>query len=47
MGEKYNKAKKWGHLHIVSKEWLDESYEFQSRANEDNFPPNNATGVYV
>ena len=39
MGEKYNKAKKWGHLHIVSKEWLDESYEFQSRANEDNFPP--------
>ena len=38
-GEKYEKAKKWGHLHIVSKEWLDASYEFQSRANEDDFPP--------
>ena len=38
-GEKYEKAKKWGHLHVVTKEWLDASYEFQSRANENDFPP--------
>eukprot|EP00943_MAST-04B_sp_MAST-4B-sp1_P003758 g3758.t1 len=36
-GEKYKKAIKWGHLHIVTKEWLDACYQTKEHVGEDFF----------
>ena len=36
-GEKYLKALKWGHLHIIAKEWLEACYEMDAHVDENDF----------
>ena len=36
-GEKYLKALKWGHLHIITKEWLEACYEMDAHVDENDF----------
>ena len=35
--KKYLKALKWGHLHIITKEWLEACYEMDAHVDENDF----------
>ncbi|KAI4388096.1 hypothetical protein MLD38_000459 [Melastoma candidum] len=37
-GDKYKVAKRWGHIHIVTRKWLDQSIARKACLNEDSYP---------
>ncbi|XP_028781533.1 DNA topoisomerase 2-binding protein 1-A isoform X2 [Neltuma alba] len=37
-GDKYKVAKRWGHIHIVTKKWFDQSIARRACLNEESYP---------
>ncbi|KAI9097870.1 hypothetical protein K1719_025641 [Acacia pycnantha] len=37
-GDKYKVAKRWGHIHIVTKKWFDQSIARRAYLNEESYP---------
>ncbi|XP_054788332.1 uncharacterized protein LOC129294174 isoform X2 [Prosopis cineraria] len=37
-GDKYKVAKRWGHIHIVTKKWFDQSIVRRACLNEESYP---------
>ncbi|XP_027159017.1 DNA topoisomerase 2-binding protein 1 [Coffea eugenioides] len=37
-GDKYKVAKRWGHIHIISRKWFDQSVARRACLNEESYP---------
>ncbi|OVA14610.1 BRCT domain [Macleaya cordata] len=42
-GDKYKVARKWGHIHIVTKKWLDQSITRKACLDEESYPVQGAS----
>ncbi|XP_059630648.1 uncharacterized protein LOC132273665 isoform X2 [Cornus florida] len=46
-GDKYKVAKRWGHIHIVSRKWFDQSVARRACLNEESYPPQGGSGSLI
>ncbi|XP_062097830.1 uncharacterized protein LOC133803732 isoform X2 [Humulus lupulus] len=37
-GDKYKVARRWGHIHIITRKWFDQSVARRARLNEESYP---------
>lgn len=42
-GDKYKVAKRWGHIHIISRKWFDQSVARRACLNEESYPVQGST----
>ncbi|KAF4373146.1 hypothetical protein F8388_019328 [Cannabis sativa] len=37
-GDKYKVARRWGHIHVITRKWFDQSVVRRARLNEESYP---------